>query len=117
MLAVLGIGAYWYFNRRAAAAPAPAGTAQQQQWQGNDANVWGAVSKIIGMVSPSQTKTYYQQNASNSGPGGTSSASGDPYNPQGSYDSSGDTFAISPAPDIDWDSFWQQDTGDLGAYL
>lgn len=123
MLAVLGAGAYWYFSRRALAAqPAPAGprpapggstAGDIARWAASDQGLWNNISRIIGAVTPTQTRAYYDANGRNSGPshsGVGGGSTGDPYNPDGYYDAA----PVNPAPGIDWDNFDFGDGGDYG---
>ncbi|MGC1173119.1 hypothetical protein [Polaromonas sp.] len=115
LLAVLGVGAYWFATRTAQGATLgqsasalwrqagfPSSTAigpVPQVYQQNDNALWSGVGKILGAgfdkLMNSKTPTVYQQkNAEYNGVGGTydGSISGDPYN------SSMDGFAANLAP-------------------
>lgn len=117
MLGVLGVGAYWYFTRRAMAArpratPMPGNG--PAQWAAHDASLWGAVAKIIDAVTPAQQTSYQRANAAASGgSSGTSSPTGDPYNDGAGYEIVG-----NPSPSVDYDSWLQNEGGgDLGAFF
>lgn len=85
LLAVLGIGAYWFMTQRATAgtrATVPSNgqggimpssgyaTASILQWAANDKNLWSGVTKILGgSATPAQTAGYYAANNSYNGQG------------------------------------------------
>ena len=87
LLAVLGIGAYWFLTQRAQAgavrATVPSNgqggimpssgfpTASVLQWAANDKSLWAGVTKLLGGgATPAQTAGYYAANNSynNQGP-------------------------------------------------
>lgn len=97
IIAALGIGAYWYFVKRpvmAGPVATPAGTVARR-YATNDANLWTAIGKIVGVVTPAQTRTYEAANAANSGPvPAYGSTPGDPYG--------GDYAAVNYSPNYDF---------------
>lgn len=125
LLAAVGIGAYWFLNRRAMAAgtgglgaspaslfgssiagagPAAAAAAN---YAANDSKLWASVGNLLGttigkFTTSTAPNVFQQANAALSGgSSGTSGAGrgGDPYN------SSDDSYAINPAPQLGsvWD--------------
>jgi len=115
LLAVLGIGAYWFATRTAQGATLgqsasamfrqagfPAATPigpVSQTYQRNDDALWGAAGKILGTVidrfsSSSTPNVYQQENAKYAGTGPVydGSISGDPYSGMN------DSYAANLAP-------------------
>lgn len=112
LLAVLGVGAYWFATRTAQGATlaqkagfmpsmqraTPLGPVAQT-YQKNDDALWGAVGKILGTAiekyTPTSTPNVYQranQGYSGTGPAYDGSVSGDPYS------GLNDGFAANLAP-------------------
>lgn len=120
LLAALGIGAYWFFSRNAiagATAQTPGAVygispgAQAQQYAKNDAALWSGVGGILKNITNSITANQARNNAAN---GAGQSVAASPSDDNAVFN---DGVAANPAGNVNWDAFWQKDTGDLGAYL
>lgn len=115
LLAVLGVGAYWFATRTAQGATLANGAASflrpaatpigpvAQTYQANDNALWNSVGKILGKVIDTGWQTpgingssnpYYQANKANSGPSGPvyGESAGDPYS------GLNDSYAANLAP-------------------
>jgi hypothetical protein len=128
ILAALGIGVYWFMTRAARAGtvtgvravfPTAAQNAQYAGYSAKDQALWGTIGGILNkgvnaiFSGPDSANPYYKANAAvaatQTATSGTSSSTGDPYNPDGGYyTSTVDALPFNPSGNVaPWDVITQ----------